>query len=258
MLSILRDNAGHLNSPASSAEFDHLIDRTRNLLQNKTGDVSVQNVSLSAGTLDFDVQVQNNTGHKFPTSYLSRRAWIRVLVKDGGGNVVWRSGDYDNAGRLIDGNGQPLASEAAFGPIQPHRQTINGQDQVQVYEGVAKDVAGKVNFSLLFAAGFYKDNRLLPQGWSDTHPDIDNMRPVGVAGDGDFVGGSDSVHYQVAGLAAGTYTVEAQLLYQTISAREANEVFVHDNLLEVNVFRQYYNNAQRTPELIAEDTASTP
>ncbi|MCA8937401.1 MAG: hypothetical protein KDB68_14475 [Planctomycetes bacterium] len=49
-----------------------------------------------------------------------------------------------------------------------------------------------------------------------------------------------------------------QLLYQTISAREANEVFLHDTLREVNVFRQYYEAAPRTPELIAETSQTTP
>ncbi|MCA8919775.1 MAG: ammonia-forming cytochrome c nitrite reductase subunit c552, partial [Planctomycetes bacterium] len=94
MLSILRDHAGDLNSPASTAEFNHLIDRNRDFLRNSTGDVTVQNLALNSGTLSFDVKVENHTGHKFPTSYLSRRAWLRVLVKDAGGNTVWRSGDY--------------------------------------------------------------------------------------------------------------------------------------------------------------------
>ncbi|MCB9931885.1 MAG: hypothetical protein H6841_00520 [Planctomycetes bacterium] len=258
MLSILRDRAADLNPAASAADFNHLIDRTRDLLENDTADVTITSINLAGGTLDFDVLVANRTGHKFPTSYLSRRAWLRVLVKDASGGVVWRSGDYDSAGRILDGANQPLASEAAHGPIQPHRQSISGQDEVQIYEAVGADVAGNATFSLLFCNSYYKDNRLLPQGWSDTHPDINHMRPQGVTGDGDFGGGSDSVHYQVSGLAAGSYTVEVQLLFQTISAREAAEVFLHDYLREVNVFRQYYEAAQRTPELIDEDTATTP
>lgn len=257
MLSILRDNANDLNPSASTAQFNHLIDRTRHLLQNETADVTIQNLSIMNGTLEFDVLVENNSGHKFPTSYLSRRAWIRVLVKQGN-TVVWRSGDYDGAGRLLDGSGQPLPSEAAQGPIEPHRQVVSSQDQVQLYEAVAADVNSQPNFSLLYAASYYKDNRLLPLGWSPTHSDIAHMQPQGVAGDSNYIGGSDLVHYQAGGLFAGPYVVEVELLYQTISAREASELFRQDHLREVNVFRQYYESATRTPELIDSDSATTP
>lgn len=258
MLSILRDNAADLNSPASTAEFNLLIDRTRHMLQNQTAAVQVQNLALAGGTLSFDVQVSNQAGHKFPTAYPSRRAWLRVLVKDGGGQLVWRSGDYDAAGRIVDGTGMPLALEAAGGPIEPHRQLITQQNQVQIYETVHADVTGAPTFSLLLANTHYKDNRVLPQGWSSSHPDVAAIAPVGTGGDGDFVGGSDKVAYQVSGLAGSAYTVEVELVYQTISSREASELFQHDFIREVNVFRQYYQAASRTPELIATTSAQTP
>lgn len=257
MLSILRDNASDLNPAASTAEFNHLINRTRHQLENKTGSVTIQNLTFAGGTLDLDVLVENHAGHKLPTSYLSRRAWLRVVVKQSGA-IVWRSGDYDNVGRIVDGNGQPVASEFASGLIQPHRQIVSAQDQVQIYEAVAADVSNQPNFSLLFAASYSKDNRLLPQGWSTSHPDMVHMQPQGVVGDTNYVGGSDIVHYHVTGLGGGQYTVEVEFLYQTISAREASELFVHDHLREVNVFRQYFENANRVPELIDSTSASTP
>lgn len=258
MLSILRDNAADLNSSASTAEFDMLIDRTRHMLQNQTATVQVQNLALAAGTLSFEVQVSNHAGHKFPTAYPSRRAWLRVLVKDGGGQLVWRSGDYDAAGRIVDGAGMPLALEAAGGPIEPHRQLITQQAQVQIYETVHADVSGNPTFSLLLANTHYKDNRVLPQGWSSSHSGVAAIAPVGVGGDGNFVGGADTVTYQVSGLAGAAYTVEVELVYQTISSREAAELFQYDFLREVNVFRQYYQAATRTPELIASTSAQTP
>lgn len=257
MLSILRDNAADLNPSATTAEFNHLIDRTRHQLENKTGSVTIQNLALTGATLVLDVLIENHAGHKLPTSYLSRRAWLRVVVKQGN-TVVWRSGDYDSAGRIVDGNDQPLTSESAGGPIQPHRQIVSAQDQVQIYEAVSADMTNQPNFSLLFAASYYKDNRLLPLGWSPSHPDMVHMQPQGVAGDLDYTGGSDRVHYQVTGLGAGPFTVEVELLYQTISAREASELFLHDHLREVNVFRQYFESANRTPEKIASDAATTP
>jgi hypothetical protein len=258
MLSILRDNAAHLNSPASTAEFNAQIERTRRFLQTQTADVEVRNLNLNAGTLGFDVHVTNRAGHKFPTAYPSRRAWLRVLVRNGDGNVVWSSGDYDATGRIVGPNRAPLAIEMRGGPVEPHHQQITSQDQVQIYETVHADVLGNPTFSLLFANSHYKDNRLLPLGWSDTHPDIADMQPVGTAGDADFVGGSDTVQYQISGLTGTGYTVEVELLYQTISAREATELFQRDHIREVNVFRQYYQSANRRPELIATHSAQAP
>jgi hypothetical protein len=258
MLSILRDNAADLNPAATTAEFNKQIELTRHFLENSTAEVAIQNLSLSAGTLEFDVLVTNKAGHKLPTAYPSRRAWLRVLVKDAGGNVVWRSGDYDAQGRIVDGAGNPLPLEAPGGPIEPHHQLLAQQHNVQIYEAVHADVTGTPTFSLLFANSYYKDNRLLPLGWSNSHPDINDIAPAGVSGDADFIGGSDTVKYQVGGLAGSGYTVEAELLFQTIAAREASELFTRDHIREVNVFRQYFQAATRTPERLASDTAQSP
>lgn len=258
MLAMLRDNASDLRPSASTAEFDHLIDRTRHNLQTNTADLHVSGLTFNAGTLEFNVDVVNRTGHKLPTSYPSRRAWVRVLVKDAQGIVRWQSGAIDQRGIIVDGSGAPLASEAAHGPIQPHRTVITRQDEVQVYEAVHANVQGNPTFSLLFAAAYFKDNRLLPEGWSHTHADIADMAPVGVSADADFLGGSDRVRYQVSGLPVGSYTVEVELLFQTISAREAAELFVHDHVREVNVFRQYFASADRTPEVLARAVQTTP
>jgi hypothetical protein len=258
MLSILRDRASDLRPSASNADFNHLIDRTRHNLQTNTASVQINGLAFNAGTLQFEVAVTNRTGHKLPTSYPSRRAWLQVIVKNAQGAVVWRSGDFDSGGRLVDGSGAVLASEAASGPIQPHRDSITSQDQVQIYEAVHANVAGNPTFSLLFANSYWKDNRLLPEGWSNTHPNIADMAPIGVSADADFAGGSDTVSYQIAALASGTYTVEVSLLFQTISAREADELFLHDHLPEVNIFKQYYEASTRTPETLASASQTTP
>lgn len=258
VLSILRDQAAELRPSATTAEFNQLIDRTRHILENNTANVHINGLAYTGGALQFDVDVTNLTGHKLPTSYPSRRAWLRVRVRNAQGAVVWQSGEVNASGQLVDATGAPLASEAAGGPILPHHNLINSSSQVQVYEAVHADVQGNPTFTLLYANSYYKDNRLLPLGWSATHPDIADMFPVGVAGDADFTGGSDRVRFELAGLPAGSYQVEATLLFQTVSAREANELFTSSHLPEVAAFQRYFHAANRAPEVLASDTKSTP
>ena len=38
--------------------------------------------------LSVDVGVRNLSGHKFPTGYPSRRAWLHVVVPTTGGRVI--------------------------------------------------------------------------------------------------------------------------------------------------------------------------
>ena len=54
----------------------------------------------SGSRLDFDVAVTSTTGHKLPTAYPSRRAWLHVVVTDGDGRVVFESGAI--AARRLD------------------------------------------------------------------------------------------------------------------------------------------------------------
>jgi hypothetical protein len=248
---ILRDHADELNPLAPPQAFDRIIELTTEQLAQRTGRLAIEHARRTDGAVSFAVRVENLTGHKFPTGYPSRRAWLRVQVLDEAGNLLAVSGDYDAGGRLVDGGGRPLPSETVGGPIQPHHVEITGSDQVQVYEAIMADGDGEPTMRLMRGATYLKDNRLLPRGWRADHPDAEHTRPAGVDGDEAFTDGTDTVRFRlpVAG-AAGLVTVKAELLYQTLSARFASELFTFD-APEVHAFRRYFESADRAPVTVA-------
>ena len=82
MLRLLSRYRLDLGVEATPLELDAAALRTVRNLQLQTATVSVEQMDLTGGRLDFDVAVQNLTGHKFPTGYPARRAWLHVTVRD--------------------------------------------------------------------------------------------------------------------------------------------------------------------------------
>jgi hypothetical protein len=87
------------------------------------------------------------------------------------------------------------------------------------------DTDGKVTTTLIRAARYLKDNRLLPQGFdkATVGPDI---AVVGQAAqDPDFTGGGDTLRLSIdAGEGSGPYTLVVELLYQSVGYRWAENV----------------------------------
>jgi hypothetical protein len=127
------------------------------------------------GRLKVRVTVTNRTGHKLPTAYPSRRMWLHLVVTEAGGAKIFESG----------------ARPEGF---EPHHRTITAPHRTQVYEAEYRDGRGRLTTSLLRAAGYLKDNRILPCGFASKLPGIE---PAGVGGDPDFLPGSDSVNYEI-------------------------------------------------------------
>jgi len=252
---ILRDHSDALNPSASDQAFDALIEKVERQLRERTADVEVVGATRERGRLEVRVGIETLTGHKFPTGYPSRRAWLHVEVSSNGGESIFESGGVDSEGRIVGGEGDVLASETPSGPVVPHRNVVDSQDQVQIYQSLMEDADGEVTWRLMRAADYRKDNRLLPKGWSSEHPAMEDIGPVGADSDSNFAGGGDQVLYRVdlPPSASGPFQVNVELYYQVLSHRFASELFQVETRA-VQVFRTYWEEADRQP--IAVDSAT--
>jgi hypothetical protein len=118
------------------------------------------------------------------------------------------------------------------------------------------DSAGAVTTGLLSAVRYQKDNRLLPHGFDKSTADKDVAVLGGAAGDPDFTDRGDRVRYSVAlNDAEGPYEVQAELWYQPISYRWANNLRPYDGP-EPRRFVGYYDSmASASSVLLARASA---
>lgn len=247
LLTLLKNYMSELglgtNSGHTDKGFQDKIEKTRQFLQTAaTLDTGI--INLVDSTLTVPVTITNNTGHKLPTSYPSRRMWVHMKVTDDTGALVFESGKVDNEGRIsLDSNftqDQCLAITKADtfdsvteGCYEPHRDTINAENQIAIYEGVLGDENQDITHVLLHARQYLKDNRIPPKGWTlagrhDNPADVDIKDDgiVGVdAGDTDFApgkdgagsDGTDTVTYNIDTTGfSGPFNIEVKLNYQTI------------------------------------------
>jgi len=256
VLSMFRDHGEALGAPAPPEAYQATIDAARHALRHDTARLAMEDITRDGSSLSFDVVVRNLTGHKLPTAHPTRRVWLRVLVRDARGELLFASGDVDEAGRILGGDGRPLASETAGGPVQPHRRRIASPDEVALWRAVMADVDGQPTHTLVAGARWFVDNRLLPLGWSPDHVEASRTRPVGVDDDPDFRAGQDRVRIelQLGAAVDGPLSIEVDLLYQSLSARWAAELFERDTA-EIRRFRALYEGADRTPEVLAHGSA---
>jgi hypothetical protein len=74
--------------------------------------------------------------------------------------------------------------------------------------------------------------------------------------DADFVGGSDQVHYRISGLAAGSYTIDAQLNYQTMSYGFGQDLFNDIDDPRVALFKDLDDGARNRYETVSSDSGA--
>ena len=213
----------------------------------RTAKIAVE-ATAAEGRVIADVRVENLAGHRFPTGVGFRRAFLEVSLLNAEGETLWVSGATDATGTLIGPDGDPLPTEF-FEPdadgaqqFQPHHAVISDPGQVQVYETLLKNHAGRFTTSFVHGCETVKDNRLLPRGWSHDgpSPQLDGRylaatRPGPLAAnDADFTAGdgADATRYEMAvpaGVDPATCTVRARLFYQATPPYFLRNVFTGMN-----------------------------
>jgi hypothetical protein len=227
-----------LSVKAQPQELDAAANRTIAHLQSEAANVAVESVEIRNGRLEAAISVENRGGHKLPTAYPSRRAWLRVTVRDRNGKVVFESGALNPDGS-IDGND----NDEDGNRFEPHYSEITRPDQVQIYETVMVGADGGVTTGLLTAVRYVKDNRILPRGFDKRTANTDVAVHGDAEGDDDFAGGRDQIRYSVAvGEAQGPFRMDAELWYQPIAYRWAMN-FKNYNAMEPKRFVGYYEDA---------------
>ncbi|HKR62782.1 MAG TPA: cytochrome P460 family protein [Thermoanaerobaculia bacterium] len=235
MFSQFNDVLGVRKSDYMTGSADALQNAQQNLFeQARKRTATIEATQKIAGrTLTADVTVTNLAGHRLPSGVGFRRAFIELLVvenRDGRERLVWSSGRTNSAGVIVDAEGRPLPTEMfTDGKYQPHYEVITSDDQVQIYEELAKNADGVFTTSFIRRAEDVKDNRLQPLGWSKSGPDpslngryLHATFPHGNAKDDpDYADGKgrDRMTYRIAlpeDVDPSAVTVRASLYYQNI------------------------------------------
>jgi hypothetical protein len=252
MVRLLNRYRNDLGVTASPAELEATATATVRQLREDTATLTLSSPLVSDGTLAFDVDVRNLTGHKFPTGYPSRRTWLHVTVKGSDGTAVFESGAFTEEGSIQgnDNDRDPLRFE-------PHYEQITSPEEVQIYEPILGDRTNRPTTGLLSATQYLKDNRLLPRGFDKT----DAAAEIGVYGeaarDTDFTASGDRVRYRVRAAAAGPYTIEVELRYQPIAFRWAHNLEKFD-APEPKRFLSYYKaTSAASSVVVASQTVRT-
>lgn len=249
MLDMLAEHREELDVLAEPEQFQRLAAATRKQLAEDTARMTISPLARDGGALTFAIAIENLTGHKFPSGYPARRAWLQVEIACGD-RVFFASGVAGADGRI-----QGVADEQRV----PHATTVTRPEQVAIYEMVAADPDGAPTTYLTKMVKRVKDTRLLPRGWRADGPHVADTAPVGVDGDVDFTGGGDTVQFRidVPADATGPCEVRATLRYQTVPPVWVDALRTVD-ADEARRFVGWYDAAKKVPETVATATRREP
>jgi hypothetical protein len=254
MLRMLNRYRTDLGVEALPGELEAAAAATVAQLEHDTATLAVVVSPSAPGRLDLEVSVRNLTGHKLPTAYPSRRAWLHLAVRDRDGQLVFESGAVDPSGR-IQGNDNDDDPDR----FEPHHDQLTHPDQVQIYESIMRDTDGHVTTGLLRGISYVKDNRLLPRGFDKTSAPGEIAVTGEARQDEDFVADGDRVQYVVSTAgSSGPYRVDVALRYQPVSYRWAQNLKRYD-APETNRFVAWYEAmASGSSSLLARSSLSIP
>jgi hypothetical protein len=236
MLRMLNRYRHDLGVTAPPHELEAAARATERQLQADTARLRIADAGRAGANATFTVLVENLTGHKLPTGYPSRRAWLHVTARDARGQLLFESGAVAATG-AIAGN----ANDENAASYEPHYEQIQSPDQVQIYESIMVDAKGAPTTGLLQGVRYVKDNRLLPRGFDKATAPSDVAVHGGAGSDADFQASGDRVRYTMdISKAQGAVTLDVELRFQTISFRWARNLAAYD-APETKRFGTYYD-----------------
>lgn len=235
MLGMLDRYRGDLAVTAPSSALAVVRATTEAFLEQEAARVTLS-VTREDASLRVVVAVENLAGHKLPTAFPSRRAWLHVVVRDATGRTLFESGRVRDDGS-IEGNDNDADARA----FERHYTEVRSPDEVQIYEPILGAPDGQVTTGLSAATQYLKDNRLLPRGFDKARAHPDTAVHGEAASDPDFAAGGDRTPYVISiGGAPGPLTVDAELLYQPIGFRWAHNLEPYGHAAEPRRFLAYY------------------
>ncbi|MBN8680138.1 MAG: hypothetical protein J0M29_18080 [Chitinophagales bacterium] len=250
MLRLMKDNRQALGIPAEAAHFDSTIAATLRMLQQKSVDLTLKTEDANGDTMHFSLKLQNKAGHKFPSGYPARRAWVEFEVSTTDGQMIFHSGKMNPDYTIAGENSQ----------FEPHHSVISSEEQVQIYEMVPVDVES--NFTNVLERCFLtiKDNRLPPQGFKSNDPVYDTTRIIGLGNDKDFNlfanltegSGADVLHFKLPNQQfSGYLNVRARVWYQSLPPKWMAPIFAYSSP-EIDAFKAMFDATDQSPILVAE------
>jgi hypothetical protein len=249
---ILNRHRAQMNVKALPQELEATARASEENLAKNAASLEVSRVGVADGMLDAYVAVTNLAGHKLPSAYPSRRAWLHVTVLDAQGRTILESGSFEPNGRILGNDNDTDGSR-----YEPHHDHITSAEQVQIYEDIMVDYAGEVTTGLLFGARYIKDNRLLPRGFDKGTADWAVAVHGAASQDPDFVGGSDEVRYSVdVSTAQPPFKIVAELWYQPIGYRWAVNLADYETEESAQFLRFFEGMASNTGALLARTEAT--
>ncbi|MCF8368909.1 MAG: T9SS type A sorting domain-containing protein [Bacteroidales bacterium] len=255
MLRMLKENIDALALTTDEIQLDSTISRSTRMLQNYTLDLNISSMIRTQDSLFVDVSIHNKAGHKFPTGFPSRRAFVSFIVTDTQNDTLFQSGKTDENFNLIQ-------EDSGY---ETHFNTITDENQVQIYELVMGDVNSDVTTVLERAYVVLKDNRIPPEGFTSSHLAYDTVRVEGFALiDNDFNrlnniegSGTDVIHYRIPTMDfPAQLNVKVLVYYQTVNDKWLQHMFTYSSE-EIGLFQDLYNQADKTPLEVASVTQSS-
>jgi hypothetical protein len=248
MLKLLKENHTELQLNSGVDLIQKSIDRTHIFLTKQTIDLSIGDIQKTQDSIFINVGLVNKAGHKFPTGYPSRRAYLECIVTNGQ-DTVFHSGEP----------GAKALTNIDRTRFEPHYDLINLEEQVQIYEFVMGNISGQVTTILEKAYVPLKDNRIPPKGFALSHSNYDTVKVVGQAvKDADYFSGQghELIRYGLPlSKISDNATVKVVLHYETIPESWTAELFSKaTNASEIALFKGMYLQSDRAPVEIASDT----